>query len=558
MYQDTNTQNFFTFEIIKTVLLNSNDPNEFATSLTGQMREVLGCKIAVFLHYNNAFKDKFSLTVSTEQESELLTVENFEKMMQGLKGIQKVTFFDHLEDKVRMEHPFKTVLVVPFSHKDDMLGTLLLFDILPLFDVDNVVSTLEAITSYTSIVLFNIISQEKLEQMIDTRTSELSHAFEEIKRANHSKSAFIANMSHEMRTPLNGIIGYLSLLGDQEKDPKKSDYIQKASQASQMLLTLISDVLDFSKIESNKVVLERSLFSITSDVLEVIDLVKPRASIKGLEIHLEIAPSVPSYVMGDSHRFIQILTNLISNAIKFTQEGSVKILIDAISLGDQIKLICDVTDTGIGIRPENSEKIFEVFMQEDVSTTRNYGGTGLGLSITKNLVEQMGGKIQVESEIGKGSIFSFYIFLDKTSKDSVLLMKASEEREVDLDELSSKFRVLVVEDNELNLELLNEILLMKKIVADNARNGVEAVELFSRNHYDLIFMDCQMPKMDGFEATRQIRALEKGGMRTKIVALTAGVLESDKEKCYLAGMDDYLPKPINFNHILEKLQLPSG
>lgn len=554
MYQDSSTQSMFSFEIIKTVLENSNDPNQFGTSLTQQMRELLGCKVSVFLHYNNALMDDFSMTVSSDQE-DVMSKEIFEHIIHQLNNIQKVTFFDRIEDLTHYLSPFKSLIVVPFKHENMPLGTLILIDIIQLLDIKSVVSALDSISSYLSIVLFNIISQEKLEQLIEKRTWELSHALEEVKRANNSKSAFIANISHEMRTPLNGIIGYIHLLADKEKDPKKLDFIQKASQASQMLLSLISDVLDFSKIESNKIVLDHSLFSIYENAREAINLVKPRATSKDLKIELEIAKSVPTYVVGDSQRFIQILTNLISNAIKFTSKGSVHIFIDAKYVGDQVKLICDVADTGIGIRPENIDKIFDVFVQEDTSTTRNYGGTGLGLSITKNLIEYMGGKIQVESEPGKGSLFSFYIFLDKTSKECIKNMKSSSEYGISRVDYSLDIMVLVVEDNELNLELLNEILLIKNIKADNARNGIEAIELFKKNHYNLIFMDCQMPLMDGFEATRQMRIFENGVSRTKIIALTAGVLESDKEKCYSAGMDDYLPKPINLNHILEKLEL---
>ena len=376
--------------------------------------------------------------------------------------------------------------------------------------------------------------------------------------ANRAQRDFVARMSHELRTPMNGVLGMTQLAMQADPPPAQMQYLRKIQSSASLLLGIINDILDFSRIEAGKLSIEKHIINIHEIVGNIRELILPCTQEKNLTLIIDVDDSVPELVVGDGLRFSQVLLNLLGNATKFTLKGTVELHLRAESLDNAlltnddfhrgaIRLYCAVKDSGIGISEEQQAALFKPFTQADVSTSRKFGGTGLGLSISKALVELMGGMIELQSEEGKGSVFSFHIDLGLAETRT----GHAKEEQAQWEIVSCKGRrILLVEDNEINQEIAESLLHAFGATVDAARNGQLAVEAFLKNDYDLIFMDVRMPVMDGIEASSIIRKSDKHDSKTvPIIAMTANVMREDREACSQAGMNSHVAKPIDLTEL---------
>jgi len=400
----------------------------------------------------------------------------------------------------------------------------------PLVDIDN--NTLGVLGIYN-----DVTESKKME--IDLQEAKLI-----AEKANESKSAFLANMSHEIRTPMNSIIGFIELIKNDSKEETISKYANIAYISSQSLLKIIEDILDITKIESGKIDIDIITFDTSIELEAMKNLFEYKASEKNITLNVIAGKTFPRYLKTDPYRIRQVVSNLLSNAIKFTQSG--KNIDVNVSYKDKA-LYISVKDEGKGIAADKIEHIFEAFNQEDVSTTREYGGTGLGLSISYELVHLLGGKLQVNSELGVGSEFFFSI----PAEEEKAIAKTNTQQV--LSNRRKNMKVLLVEDNKANQLFMKVILKKLNIEFEIADNGLIAFEKFKTNKYDLLLMDENMPIMSGIESTKNILEYEKANdlVHTPIIALTANALKSDKERFIAAGMDDHMSKPVNIQKLDE-------
>ena len=414
----------------------------------------------------------------------------------------------------------------------------------------SIVAIITVLFSFAALVGSILFLSQGLEKQ-KARAMSFFETASKAEEASDLKSAFLANMSHEIRTPMNGIIGVIDLLRSTRLDEEQRSYVEIVRDSSNTMLALLNNILDISKIEAGKFHLEKVSFELPSLIRSVVSVFRYQALERGLRLDLMVSDSVPHHLMGDPLRLRQVLTNLIGNALKFTEQGLIAVRIQVVEQESELyKVRFEIEDTGQGLSTEQQELLFQPFTQADLTTSRKYGGSGLGLAICKQVIEMMHGQIGVISTPQRGSTFWFEIPMIKSQVESAEI-PAGEDHQVH--NFQQVFKVLVVEDNAVSSKVFSGMLEKMNLSYRIAENGAVGVELFKREHFDLVLMDCNMPVMDGYEASRQIRKMNGTKGLTPIIAITANVMRGDREKCIQAGMNDVISKPVPFPDLQAKL-----
>lgn len=416
------------------------------------------------------------------------------------------------------------------------------------FPVEFTITPVRVNGTFVFAAFLHDISERKQDEQKLKLAKERAEASERVKQL------FLANMSHEIRTPMNAIIGFARLLEEADLSPEHREYVNAIKQSGDNLLVIINDILDISKIEAGKIVFEKSKIDLQGMINSTISMFQTRTEAKNVKLSYTVDPAIPAVIIGDAVRLNQILLNLLSNAVKFTKKGEIEVISKLVSDDKKnVRIRFSVSDTGIGIPPEQLDTIFESFTQATVGTTRRFGGTGLGLSIVKQLVELQGGKITVKSEPGKGSVFTFTLeFQRGEQEEGAELSEIKKEKDTPLRH-EGGVRILVVEDNPVNQLLAVRVLSKWNFVAEVAENGRIAIEKLEEKEYDLVLMDIQMPEMDGYEATTLIRKKKWAHGTIPIIAMTAHAIKGEREKCLSLGMNDYVSKPFEPKELYTKI-----
>jgi len=442
--------------------------------------------------------------------------------------------------RAELENPFVRIVL-----RTGQAGRAPDLDVIATYDIHDYLSKAEVTRTRLVTTTTGAVRAYRDMRTIDVQRAGLRQMNDEkaeAEAASHAKSRFLANMSHEIRTPINAIMGMAHLLSRTSLTSRQRDYLDKLQRSSEHLLGVVNDVLDFSKLESGKMQVESVSFSLSSVMERAMGFTEQRALEKGLQLRLDVQEGIPSQLAGDPLRIVQILVNFIANAVKFTERGQVDLRVEVEEATMQDALLCfKVSDTGIGMTPEQAGHLFQSFQQADSSITRRFGGSGLGLAICKELATLMNGEVGVESELGVGSTFWFKARFPLANPPAAL---APEGPISDL--LMAKIRgrrILVVDDNPVNQEIVCELLTEEGILVHVASNGQEALDLVVPGAFDLVLMDMQMPVLDGLAATRLLRSTP--GLQTlPILAMTANAMREEREACLAAGMNDHLAKPV--------------